>query len=232
MSKIRILAILLFCSASVHATYSGYDYRRVFTILHAKVPNSDQTNFPVLISTTDATLATVPNSGHLKNSSGYDLIFSTMSDCSYLLNWDTETYNASTGNIIVWVKVPTVATASDTSIYMCYGNSLISSYLGYSTATWDSNYKSVWHLPNGSNLSLGDSTSNSLTLTNNNVTATSGNIDVIELLIKSGARKDVKDVNDKTPLDLAPDDKKAAIMKLFAAPLPGFDGVTFHTQLD
>jgi hypothetical protein len=86
-----------------------------------------------------------------------------MNDCSYLLNWDTETYNASTGNIIAWVKVPTVKTASDTSLYMCYGNSGVSTYQGFSTSTWDSNYKGVWHFPNGTTLSLADSSSNSNT---------------------------------------------------------------------
>ena len=52
---------------------------------------------------------------------------------------------------------------------------------------------------------------------------------MIKLLAKNGASKDAKDANGQTPLDLAPADKKAAITKLFAAPLPGFDGVTFHT---
>ena len=138
------------------ATYSGYQYQRTLTIAHAQVPNSDQTNFPVLISTNDVTLST-GTGGHLSNSNGYDLIFSTMSDCSYLLNWDTETVNnTGSATLNVWVKVPTVKTASDTTLYLCYGNSSITTYQGVSASAWDSNFKGVWHLQETGTGAAGD----------------------------------------------------------------------------
>jgi len=54
---------------------SGYSYQRVIVIDHTKVPNTDQANFPFLFNTTDPSLATVANGGHVSSSSGYDMIF-------------------------------------------------------------------------------------------------------------------------------------------------------------
>lgn len=42
---------------------------------------------------------------------------------------------------------------------------------------WDSNFKGVWHLPNGTILTVNDSTINAVNGTNNGATATSGKID-------------------------------------------------------
>src|SRR5947209_815261 len=69
---------------------AGYGYSRTITIDHNKVPNTDQTSFPVLISGTYAYLATVSNGGRVVSSNGYDIVFT---DSSYhLLNWELESY--------------------------------------------------------------------------------------------------------------------------------------------
>ena len=172
----KVLLILLLSSPG-WATYSGFTYQRVLTINHSKVPNTDQNNFPVLIQSNDVTLST-GTGGHLANSNGYDIIFSTMIDCSFDLKWDTETIN-NTGSayLNVWVAVPKVTTASDTTLYMCYGNSGITTYQGSSAATWDSNFAAVYHLSNGTTLSGKDSTSNGITAANAGASATTGQID-------------------------------------------------------
>src|SRR5262249_46978679 len=43
---------------------SGYGYVRAITIDHTKIPNSDQVDFPLLFSTTDAAFKSVAHSGH------------------------------------------------------------------------------------------------------------------------------------------------------------------------
>jgi hypothetical protein len=154
--------LIAFISAPLGAACSGYSYERTFTINHSLVP-STQTDFPVLISTADVTLGT-GGSGHLVNASGFDMILSTMSDCSYALNWDTETYNLSLGSWTLWVKVPSVSSAQDTSVYLCYGKSGITSYPSVSTNVWTNGYKGVWHLADGTTLSNKESTSNNFTL--------------------------------------------------------------------
>lgn len=157
MKKLIFFSMLLTNFAS--ASYSGYTYQKIITLKSAKVPSTDQNDFPVLISTTDAQLATTGNGGHVQNASGFDIIFSTVSDCSFSLKWDTETYNASTGNIIVWVKVSTVSHTSDTSLYMCYGNSSITTYQGGAIGSaWNSGYTGVWHMnDNAANTTVYDS---------------------------------------------------------------------------
>jgi len=59
---------------------------------------------------------------------------------------------------------------------MCYGNAGITNDQSNKTAVWDTNYKAVWHVPNGTNLNLTDSTI-SHDLTNNGATATTGKVD-------------------------------------------------------
>jgi hypothetical protein len=78
---------------------TGYTYLRTITIDHAKGPNTDQTNFPVLISGTYPYLATTGNGGSLANSSGYDIIFTSDSAGTNALAFEQESNNASTGAV-------------------------------------------------------------------------------------------------------------------------------------
>src|SRR5262249_49667263 len=137
---------------TTNAQGNGYTYRRTITIDHTKVPNTDQSNFPVLISGTYSFLKTVGNGGNVQNANGYDVIFTLDSTCGTKLNHEVETYNASTGAVNYWVKVPTLSHTSDTTVYLCYGNASISTDQSNKSAVWDANYKGVWHLPNGSTL--------------------------------------------------------------------------------
>jgi len=61
---------------------NGYPYSRSITIDHTKVPNTDQSNFPVLISGTYSYLKTLANGGNVQNANGYDIIFAFDSICS------------------------------------------------------------------------------------------------------------------------------------------------------
>jgi RHS repeat-associated protein len=161
------------------AQYSnGYSGRRSVVIDHTKVPNTDQSNFPMLFSGTYTYLATTANGGGVTNSNGYDIIFTSDANGSSVLPFERESYNATTGAVIFWVQIPTVSHTSDTMIYLFYGNSSVTTDQANKTAVWDSNYKGIWHFPNGSTLSGADSSSDGYTLTNNNGTsATTGKID-------------------------------------------------------
>jgi Concanavalin A-like lectin/glucanases superfamily/Domain of unknown function (DUF2341) len=146
------------------------------TIDHTKVP-STQSNFTVLVSVTDPALKTVTNGGHVVNASGYDIGFYADSGGITKLKWQVEKYDGTTGNLIAWVKIPSVSSSTDTVFYLMYGNSSINTDQSDPPNTWDSNFKAVWHLGNGSNLSLNDSTSNGNSLSNVGATgATIGKI--------------------------------------------------------
>lgn len=143
-----LLIVLAMAGASAPAQ-GAYSYYRTLTIDHVKVGTAVLTysDFPVIVSTTDISLSTRTGLGGRLNSTGYDIGFSTKdTSCSFLLNWDTETYNASTGELKAWVKIPQISSSTDTSFYMCYGDAGVTSYQGASTMTWSNGYKSVWHL--------------------------------------------------------------------------------------
>jgi YD repeat-containing protein len=156
---------------------NNYSYQRALTISHTQVPNSDQVNFPVLISGTYSYLATTSNSGNVTSSSGYDIIFTSDSAGLNTLPFEQESYNPTTGAVIYWVQVPTLSHTTDTTIYMFYGNSSVSTDQSNKHGVWDSNYKGVWHLPNGTTLSASDSTSNGNNGVSHSAAAATGQID-------------------------------------------------------
>src|SRR5205085_7558582 len=130
-------------------------------------------NFPVLISGTYSYLATVSNGGNVQNANGYDVIFTSDCGCATKLNHEVETYNAATGAVNYWVRVPTVSHTTDTVIYMCYGNTGITAPQENSAAVWDANFRGVYHLKDGTTLNMSDSTTNH-SLTNKGATALAG----------------------------------------------------------
>lgn len=146
----RILAFLLFMASPAMASFGNFQYRRILTINHTQVSTGTltYTNFPALFQTTDVRLSTAPF-GHLLNPNGYDLVFSSDPSCAskYFLHWDTDTINTNgTTQDNIWVQIPSISSTTDTIDYLCYGSTSTTSYMGYSTATWDSNYQGVYHL--------------------------------------------------------------------------------------
>jgi RHS repeat-associated protein len=158
-------------------TANGYSFRRAIVIDHTQVPNTDQANFPLLFNSTDPGFATTANGGHMANVNANDLIFSTDPAGQNLLNYELEKYNPVTGEIIAWIQIPNLSHSADTVLYTFYGNEAITSPQQNPTRVWDANYLGVWHVPNGTQLSLADSTSNGNNATDNGATATTGQID-------------------------------------------------------
>jgi hypothetical protein len=160
---------------------NGYSYRRTITIDHTKVPNTDQLNFPVLISGTYSFLATTGNGGNVTSANGYDIIFTSDSAGSTILNFEQEKYVATTGEVDYWVQIPTVSHSSDTVFYMFYGNANVNSFQSSPTAAWDSNYMAVYHFADHSaSTTVKESTANNVSGTanqNTSNTATAGQID-------------------------------------------------------
>lgn len=127
---------------------------------HSKCGTSDSVNFPVLISGTYSYLATVANGGVVQNANGYDICFFSDANLTNRLNWETEKYTSTTGEVVYWVNVPVVSATTDTIVYMASGNLGIVTDQSNKTATWNSGYKEVGHLGNGVTLNANDSTTN------------------------------------------------------------------------
>jgi hypothetical protein len=158
---------------SVTPPNNGYSYQRSIAIAHGRVPNTDQINFPVLIQGVYPYLATITNGGRVQNANGYDIIFTSDSAGTRLLNWEIESYKASTGSVGFWVQAPTVSHTTDTVIYMFYGNANISTFQGNKNGTWSGNYAAVYHMAdNAASANVAESTSNGNTGTAQSNTST------------------------------------------------------------
>lgn len=142
---------------------TGPPYHRSITIPFGNCGSADSTNFTVLISGTYTFLKSYPT-GEVENASGYDIWFTSDAAGSTFLSWETVSWNGTTGAVEYWVKVPTLyssASGVDTVIYIWTGDATKTTYQGGSTgAAYDSNFMGVWHYPDGTTLSLADSTSN------------------------------------------------------------------------
>jgi RHS repeat-associated protein len=143
---------------------NGYQYRQALVLGHANVPNTDQTDFPVLISGVYSYLANVSNGGLVQNTNGYDIIFSQDPEGATQLDYEIDGYDPTTGTVAFWVRIPTLSHTVDTVIYMFYGNANIASSQQNLAGVWRNNYLSVYHLGNGSSVGLSDSGSAGYTL--------------------------------------------------------------------
>jgi hypothetical protein len=121
----------------------------------------------MLFSGTYPYLATVANGGMVQNTSGSpvvpdDLIFTSDAAGSNLLSWEVVSYTATTGAVVIWVKIPNLDSSADSSntvIYLWYGNAAVTTFQGGATgAAWDTYYSGVWHL----NLTPNDSSSHGI----------------------------------------------------------------------
>jgi hypothetical protein len=154
------------------ATPSTASCKRPLTIDHTKVPIT-QSNFPVLVSLTDPALKTVANGGHVANANGYDIGFYADSGGTIKLKWQVEKYDGTTGNLIAWVKIPSLSSSTDTVFYLMYGDSSINTDQSDPANTWDANFKGVWHMnDNAANTTIRESTVTGANATNNANTST------------------------------------------------------------
>jgi hypothetical protein len=149
-------------------------YHRSITVQAGQVNTGPHTNFPMLVSITDATLATTANGGHVASYNAgtndpWDIIFEALDDTTCggagtspcRLNHEIESYAPTTGTLVAWVRVPSIN--NGTIIYMYYGNSCMTASTQNVTGVWNANYKGVWHLsqnPAGTAPQMRDSTTN------------------------------------------------------------------------
>jgi len=143
------LYALLFLSFGVteisYAQFGSFAQRKDYRIENANVSGSTaHTNFPVLFNITDLDFRTSANGGDILNNNGFDIAF-TAADGTTPLDFEVESYNAATGNIIAWIRFPSVSSTEDTQFFIYYGDATITTDQSVTT-TWDSNYKLVMHM--------------------------------------------------------------------------------------
>jgi hypothetical protein len=186
LSILVFSGVFFFCNYNIVSATAWYSTggtwlaRKPIVIDHTKVGVGTTTplvNFPILVSVTDVDLKSTGSGGYVASSTGDDIIF-TDDTGTALLNYEIESYTSTSGKLVAWVKIPSLSPLVDTTIYMYFGNaSAPGNTSANAQGTWNSNFKSVYHL-NGSTLSANDSTSNvsNGTLVNS-PTSTTGVID-------------------------------------------------------
>lgn len=166
-NSLTIVFIVLSGSAASLAQPAGYTQSALFKIDHTKVPNSDQTNFPVFVVGFDSSLKATSYGGQMTSANGYDILFTSDATGIHVLPYERALHNTQTGRVAYWVAVPTVSHTVDTPIYVWYGNSSVNADQSNRTAVWDSNYKAVWHMnDNAQSQTVAESTANGHTGTN------------------------------------------------------------------
>lgn len=144
---------LVLCAPSAFAVWFDDDWEfRKPVELQASQIAGNLTNFPVLISVTDADLAAKAQAN------GEDILF-TLPDNTQL-DHEIERFDSGTGELIAWVRLPALDASVDTDLFMYYGNPTAADQQN-AAAVWDADYRMVHHLqePGGPGTTLDDSTS-------------------------------------------------------------------------
>lgn len=149
---------------------AGWPKRKKITI-DATGISSSLAGFPLYIRIfDDANMAIAQNKGK-------DIRF-TDSGGTNLLPYERESWSGGAGGNVTadfWVKVPVIARASTTDIYIYYGKSGGSDGEDAENV-WDSHYRAVYHLNGISGNNWSDSTSNSNDGHNNGATQIAGKV--------------------------------------------------------
>jgi hypothetical protein len=158
-----------------------YSYYRSITV--GSNASGTQTNFPMLVSSTLSSWASVSHGGDIQNvvtapnggQEPADLVFATSSNCAGTpLNFETESYSSSTGAIADWINVPSLSAGS--VIYACYGNPAVTIDQSHPLSVWNSSYDGVWHLNQGGLSTTTDSTVNNINGANASLSSATGKI--------------------------------------------------------
>lgn len=195
-----ILLVLVFCATMVAqvsipfpgpglqqgtaACGNGWTHCRTLTL---GTISGTLTNYPVKVAATWANLAVSGSGGSVQNTTTQtgagrsftvpaDAIFATDTTCATALKFEWEVWTSTTGAFVAWIRIPSAATGG--TFAACYGKASVTTWQGDVPNTWSANYAGVWHLPDGTTLTMKDSTGNANDGTGvNTPTATSGEID-------------------------------------------------------
>src|SRR3990172_5427418 len=145
------LGTLLVFSILVASVEAAPTFQKTITINPGQVTGGPLTNFPFLFNTTDPALRTTANGGSVTNVNGWDIIFATSPTCAEStscggakLDHEIERYNATTGELVAWVRVPSIG--NGTVFYLHYSDTAVVATTENRTGVWDANYQAVWHL--------------------------------------------------------------------------------------
>ncbi|TWR27374.1 DUF2341 domain-containing protein [Mucilaginibacter pallidiroseus] len=139
------------------STFDSYAYRMPITLQSQGIGMSGNlTNFPVLVSVQNnadlaVTAGVCTNKIQYPAGPNYDIAF--VDAAGNELNYQIEKYDASTGTLLAWVRVPVLYSAANTSLYLYFGRAVAPTNhtTAFANATWSNvtssptTYQAVWH---------------------------------------------------------------------------------------
>ncbi len=133
------------CSSSCQVSVTGFGFKHAITIDNAKVDET-LSNFPILLKDTNFHSDVYSNT----QSAGQDLLFTSDSAGTTHLPFEVVNWNTGGSTSEVWVKLTSLSSIADTTIYAWYNNA--SAIAPSATAdngsenVWTEDYAGVWHL--------------------------------------------------------------------------------------
>lgn len=162
MLVLRAAALAACTAASESAAGWGqtnYAYRKAIVVSAGAVSGAgDLTNFPVLVSLSDADLAWTNWGGHVTSATGADIVF-TGADGTNRLDHEVELYGTN-GQLVAWVRVPALGGSADTRLYMYYGDPEVAGPQEDPPNVWNADYMLVNHMKDSPAGAVHDSTAN------------------------------------------------------------------------
>lgn len=148
---------------------SGFTHDKSIILPAQSVTPTPLTSYVAYIAITDNDLRTTANGGNVTNANGYDIVFF---DEALQLDFELESYNASTGEVRAWVRIPNWDPSTNKIIDIYYGDTEIT--------TSQENVGGVWQ----NELAVIDETGADLTGNGNTFTPT--NVSATTLLGGAG----------------------------------------------
>jgi len=130
------------------AVYGNYAFWETVTLNTTTLGiTSNLANFPALLSIQDNNLI-IANActDKVQNPSGPNYDFAFVSGGSELY-YQVESYNQTTGTLLVWVQIPSLTYAANNTITFYYGSKspIVTHNTAFFTNTWAGNYLAVFH---------------------------------------------------------------------------------------
>jgi hypothetical protein len=130
-------------------TYGSYTYSRTITLNNAAAGiTTNLSNFPVLltIQSNDLVISGTCNDKIQNPTGNYDFAFFDPSAPSELY-YQVESYNSTTGTLMVWVRIPTLYAATNNTLTFYYGAKIPSVIhnAAFFANTWNADYQAVYH---------------------------------------------------------------------------------------
>jgi hypothetical protein len=116
------------------------------TIDHTKVTSGPHTNYVFSLQGRYLELASTGNGGQVQSASGYDIVFSSDSGGTSLLNFERVSWTAL-GVVQFHVQIPSLSSTVDTVIYILVGNSAITTDQQNASTVWSAvTAAGIWHM--------------------------------------------------------------------------------------